>query len=566
MPLPTEPPQPRVIAGRYEMRSVLGSGSMGTVWAAWDGFLHRPVAVKEVRLPAGMPPDDVQEVAERALREARAIASLSHPNVITLHDVIREGGRPYVVMELLNARSLAGLVADGGPLDDDQAAPVAEALAAALEASHAAGITHRDVKPANVLVSADGWIKLTDFGIARNVADATMTSSGIMLGSPAYMAPEVAAGKGAGPAADLWGLGATLYAITEGRPPYDADGDPLATANAVVSQPVPRPSPGPLASIIGGLMIKDPTARMSPSAVRDAVRDLRIPTRRPLFDAPLFDDVDAPTTAAESPTEARRTDGKPDGDETTPALADDPGPLPFDTTDLARRWALSRRGPKTIALAVVAAIAAFLASGAAGFTAVRLIGGQTILPQSSSAPGRDADADGITLTTVRGDATMLTGDPGGRFSIRVPKQWSRFTVQQPAGALPAATDIKFVSPDGSYAVDITRYPKFPGHKVTSDYIAGLRKTWGPNNFVLAGRHKTAHDDGVDATYRTVETQTQTRGEDSSQGSRIVGRSVIAHLVPTKPSLWVISVTVPSEQENYGKTSLFKRIIPTFEHD
>lgn len=564
MPSQTEPPQPRVIAGRYEMRSVLGSGSMGTVWAAWDGFLHRPVAVKEVRLPGRMPQDEVAEVAERALREARAIASLSHPNVITLHDVIREAGRPYVVMELLNARSLAGLVADGGPLDDDQAAPVAEALAAALEAAHAAGITHRDVKPANVLVSADGWIKLTDFGIARNVADAAMTSSGIMLGSPAYMAPEVAAGKGAGPAADLWGLGATLYAITEGRPPYDADGDPLATANAVVDQPVPRPSPGPLASIISGLMIKEPAARMSPQAVRDAVRELQISTRRPLFDPALFDDVDHPTTMSESPTVAKTSAQKADED-TAPELADDPGPLPFDTTELAKRSALSRRGPKTIAVAVVAAVAAFLATGAAGFTAARLISGQSLLPQTHSAQERDTNSAGVTLKTVRGDATMLTGDTGGRFSIKVPKDWSRFTVQHPKAALPAGTDIKFVSPDGSYAVDVVRYPKFPGGKPIKGYLEDLRKMWGPNNFVLAGRHKAPHVNAIDATYRTVEPQNKTGGE-NSQGSRIVGRSVIARLIRAKPSLWVISVTVPSEQENYGKTSLFNRIVPTFQHD
>ena len=144
-----------VVAGRYRLRSVLGSGSMGTVWSAYDEFLHRPVAVKEVLLPPGVPASQADELRERTLREARAIAVLSHPNVIILHDVARENGEPFVVMELLPSRSLAHLLRDHGPLSVEQAAAVGNAVAAALEAAHAAGITHRDVKPGNVLVAAD---------------------------------------------------------------------------------------------------------------------------------------------------------------------------------------------------------------------------------------------------------------------------------------------------------------------------------------------------------------------------------------------------------------------------
>lgn len=233
----------RLVAGRYRLRSVLGSGSMGTVWSAYDEFLHRPVAVKEVRLPPGVPPARVTELRERTLREARAIAVLSHPNVVILHDVVREHGDPYVVMELLPSRSLAGLLSQMGRLTVAQTAAVGEAVAAALEAAHTAGITHRDVKPGNVLVSDDGRIKLTDFGIARNVSEATMTHTGMMLGSPAFIAPEVATGGPVTYTADLWGLGATLFAASEGRPPYDADGDPLETVVSVVQGDVPRPSP-----------------------------------------------------------------------------------------------------------------------------------------------------------------------------------------------------------------------------------------------------------------------------------------------------------------------------------
>ncbi|EIE97578.1 serine/threonine-protein kinase [Saccharomonospora glauca] len=334
----------RLVAGRYRLRSVLGSGSMGTVWSAYDEFLHRPVAVKEVRMPPGVPPARVAELRERTLREARAIAVLSHPNVVILHDVVREHDDPYVVMELLPSRSLAGLLRQVGRLTVAQAATVGEAVAAALEAAHAAGITHRDVKPGNVLVADDGRVKLTDFGIARNVSEATMTHTGMMLGSPAFIAPEVATGGPVTYTADLWGLGATLFAATEGRPPYDADGDPLETVVSVVQGDVPRPSPGPLAPVIRGLMMKKPSERMSLSEVRRRLYPLLTEPGHTLFPAELFTESDAGRVRDEA--SATRviprvpmlsdapddTGGASDGEA---ELAPDPGPLPFAVEDSA---------------------------------------------------------------------------------------------------------------------------------------------------------------------------------------------------------------------------------------
>ena len=197
----------RVVAGRYRLRRRLGQGAMGTVWEAYDEYLHRAVSVKEVLLPPGLPEAQADELRERTLREARAIAALSHPNVITLHDVAREDGEPFVVTEYLLAHSLATLISVLGPLPQEKAAAIADAVAAGLAAAHQAGITHRDVKPGNVLIGVDGQVKLTDFGIARNVSEQTLTSTGIMLGSPAYISPEVAAGREVTPAADLWGPG-----------------------------------------------------------------------------------------------------------------------------------------------------------------------------------------------------------------------------------------------------------------------------------------------------------------------------------------------------------------------
>ncbi|SEP51879.1 serine/threonine-protein kinase [Amycolatopsis saalfeldensis] len=325
-----------MVAGRYRLRSVLGAGSMGTVWSAYDEFLHRPVAVKEMKLPPGVPAAQADELRERTLREARAIAVLSHPNVIILHDVARDNNEPFVVMELLPSRSLAHILRDHGPLNVEQAAAVGIAVAAALEAAHAAGITHRDVKPGNVLVAGDGRIKLTDFGIARNVSEATMTRTGIMLGSPAYIAPEVASGGAVTPNADLWGLGATLFAAAQGAPPYDADGDPLETVGKVVNGKVPKPNPGPLAAVIGALMKKEPEKRISLREVRHRLYPLQGKTALDLFGPELFRTPDGKKTSAHldaTDTQVIKT-VTPDAEAEPKAaasaeLAADPGPLPF---------------------------------------------------------------------------------------------------------------------------------------------------------------------------------------------------------------------------------------------
>lgn len=253
---------PRVLAGRYRLDTEIGHGSMGSVWDAYDQVLRRRVAIKQVDFPTGMPVGEVEQLADRTLREARAIAALSHPHVITLYDILTLPTGPVIVMELMTARSLAQVLAQDGPLDDLRAAVVGQAVAEGLMAAHAAGITHRDVKPANVLIGDDGRIKLTDFGIARSVDEHTMTATGMLLGSPAYISPEVASGRPATPAADAWGLGALLYAAVQGHPPYDR-GDAIATLTAVVTDPVPpHPRSGQLGAVIDALLVKDPAQRM----------------------------------------------------------------------------------------------------------------------------------------------------------------------------------------------------------------------------------------------------------------------------------------------------------------
>lgn len=274
----------RLIGERYRLTDPLGRGAMGTVWAGYDEVLHRPVAVKELRVPPGIPSGEMTAMRERMMREARTLGGLSHPNVITLYDVVDVAGDPYVVLELLPSRNLGEVIEEQGRLSVAQAASVGIAVAAALEASHKANITHRDVKPGNVLVAHDGRIKLTDFGIARRRDDLTMTATGLVLGSPAYIAPEVAAGEEVTPAADLWGLGATLFASLEARPPYDVDGDPVKTVTAVVHDDVPLPTrAGPLTEIITALMVKDPAGRLSLPEVRRRLRPMLADPDDPLF-------------------------------------------------------------------------------------------------------------------------------------------------------------------------------------------------------------------------------------------------------------------------------------------
>ncbi|EHR49151.1 protein kinase family protein [Saccharomonospora marina XMU15] len=591
---PAFPDEARLVAGRYRLRSVLGSGSMGTVWSAYDEFLQRPVAVKEVRMPPGVPATRISELRERTLREARAIAVLSHPNVITLHDVVRENGDPYVVMELLPARSLAGLLHEAGRLTVPQAAAVADAVAAALEAAHAAGITHRDVKPGNVLVAGDGRIKLTDFGIARNVSEATMTHTGMMLGSPAFIAPEVASGGAVTYTADLWGLGATLFAATEGHPPYDADGDPFETVTRVVHGDVPRPSAGPLAPLIRGLMAKRPAERMSLSEVRRRLYPLLRKPHHPLFPAELFRQGERSRAAGEAsvtrviprmpsakpsepPATTRKSKPEGTGGEAG-ALAADPGPLPFAASGSGPATGSARAAdpadpvglsPSAIATAlgeridarraalVAVAMLLFLAAAAAGFALTRVVAGQALEPPQPVAPRTAAapTTQSVELLTREGDATNLRGAKGGLFSVAVPANWLRFTSQRPVGDLPTSTLVRFVSPDGTQVLGVEHFANYFPDLTARDYVRALTGYWPEGDFTLVRSDALADGrEGVLLGYRTAE-----RGS----GQRASNRTTHAEVFRSYSSLWVVSVTVPLERERFGRSQLFDRIVPTF---
>jgi serine/threonine protein kinase len=251
-----------VLAGRYRLRAVLGRGGMGVVWLASDELLHRDVAVKEILWPLQLDAVERETLRQRALREARMAARLNHPNLVGVYDVVEDGGRPWIVMPLVPYRSLSEVVREEGPLPPERAAQVGLRVLEAIQAAHAIGVLHRDVKPGNVLLGPDDRVVLTDFGMAIADASPTLTTSGALIGSPAYMAPERARGQRASPAADLWSLGATLYAAVEGRPPFDRDGT-MAVLTAVVTDNPDRPSrAGSLWPVISGLLRKNPDERL----------------------------------------------------------------------------------------------------------------------------------------------------------------------------------------------------------------------------------------------------------------------------------------------------------------
>ncbi|MFJ8491924.1 serine/threonine-protein kinase [Streptomyces sp. NPDC094038] len=318
-----QPGRERVIAGRYRLLAPLGEGGMGTVWRARDEVLGRDVAVKEVRAPAGLPGSDVERMYARLEREAWAAARVANRNVVTVYDVAMEGGRPWVVMELIPGVSLADVLEAEGPMSPQRAAGVGAEVLSALRAAHAAGVLHRDVKPGNVLLSNDGRVVLTDFGIATVEGSSALTMTGEVIGSPEFLAPERALGRAFGPESDLWSLGVLLYAAVEGASPFRQD-TPLSTLRAVVDEELPPPyRAGPLTPVIEGLLRKDPAARIS---AEQAERDLRLVaaggTPGTAATVPVPGPYEAPTLVARQTRPFSPTPPSPTPADTRPPVSD----------------------------------------------------------------------------------------------------------------------------------------------------------------------------------------------------------------------------------------------------
>jgi eukaryotic-like serine/threonine-protein kinase len=414
----------RLVAGRYRLNRAIGRGAMGIVWRGRDELLDRDVAVKEVQVTSAATPAETEIIYRRTLREARTAARLSHPSVVTVFDVVEEDGTPWIVMELVRARSLDRLIAEDGPLPPAQAALVGEGLLGALATAHAAGVLHRDVKPSNVLVTPDGRIVLTDFGIATFEGDPGLTQVGMVVGTPGFTAPERVRGRPATPASDLWSLGATLYAAVEGRGPFDRPGGSMVIMDGIVNEAAPRaPSAGTLAPVIDALLRADPgtrpdsdtAARLLARAASGAWGDLRPRAGSPPDPAAGH----RPAVAGDGTTDRRLDGGTAGGGAAaaipafmdTPAFADlaMPGPdtsagfrgpagresaeLPaFMGSPAPVGSPASRRGPRGRVLATVVAAAAAVVLAAAG------IGGLLAYSHSragAAGPGPAAQSGGV---------------------------------------------------------------------------------------------------------------------------------------------------------------------------
>ncbi|WP_327412624.1 serine/threonine-protein kinase [Streptomyces sp. NBC_01233] len=425
---PGTPGGERLIAGRYRLLSRLGEGGMGTVWRARDETLHREVAVKEVRAPAHLRAGDIARMYSRLEREAWAAARIPDRNVVTVHDVVMEDDRPWIVMELIRGRSLADLLRAEGPLTPRHAAHIGAEVLSALRAAHAAGVEHRDVKPANVLLADDGRVVLSDFGIAMVEGSTALTLTGEVVGSPEYLPPERALGRPSGPESDLWSLGVMLYAVVEGISPFRQD-TALSTLRAVVDEEPPVPTrAGPLAPVIAGLLRKEPAERTPAAEAAGALRD-------------IAHEPDATTTAARvlsAPAEPA-TPAAP-----VPAPAPVPTPEPATTTAEPAAAAPSPFAHATSAHATPEApprkrrTVAFVAAGAA---ACALIAAGLV--HALDGNGEDATPGSGVRMSVAGANTTYTGSCPTPES-RAPAFTATFTASEPT-----LISYRWVSGDGS---------------------------------------------------------------------------------------------------------------------
>lgn len=310
--------QTRLLAERYELIAPLGRGTMGTVWRARDRALGREVAVKEIRQDPGLTEEQRGELRERMVREGRIAARINHPSVASIHDVLVYKNSPWIIMELVEARSLEQVIDEEGPLPPRLVAEIGVDLLGALRAAHSQGITHRDVKPGNVLITETGRVVLTDFGIAKAEGDSRLTKTGMVIGSPGYTAPERARGEYTGPESDIWSLGATLYFAVEGRPAYERATISETLAALLSENADPPTQAGQLRPVLTGLLNKDYKKRLSAAKAETM---LRMIADTPTNEMPAVTGDEPSAAPAPKPTAAQAPRAQQ-------APAGGPGPVP----------------------------------------------------------------------------------------------------------------------------------------------------------------------------------------------------------------------------------------------
>ena len=422
-----------LIADRYRLRQVVGSGGMGVVWEAWDERLERRVALKQLHRQSGASTTEAELANKRAVREARLTARLNHPHAVPVFDVVEQEGQLWLIMPFIPSITLADVLKAGGPLQPGEAAQVAAEVASALAAAHAVGIVHRDVKPGNILIADDGTALISDFGIAHALGDATLTTRGLVHGTPAYLAPEVARGGEADFASDVFSLGATLYSAVEGTPPFGTDENSIALLHRVASGQFPSPRrSGALTPLILQMLSSDPKARPS---MKTVAGNLTRATGTPSSSGGESPTPPAPGEAGDlalSKTHALTPSG-PDS-MTTPAP---------DTTDQPPPEPSRRRG-----IAAAVAIVALLGIGI--LVTALLMDDRTGSPTAGSGQSTSAAPQSTSLTTApQSSSPSVSSTPQrgpsptatARTSSRTPSQTPSPTTVPPVQGTPTAAQL-----------------------------------------------------------------------------------------------------------------------------
>lgn len=413
-----------LLAGRYRLVNLIAAGGMGSVWEAWDELLQRRVAVKQLLSQPGLTSEEAAMARSRVIREARITARLHHPNAVTLYDVVEHDGRPCLIMQFVPSRSLNRVLADEGVLQPSVAARLGSEVALALAAAHQVGIVHRDVKPSNVLIAEDGSAKLTDFGISHAAGDVTVTSTGMLTGTPAFLAPEVARGAKSGFPADVYSLGATMFAALEGTPPFGTEQNPMALLHRVASgQMIPPRRSGTLTPLLLRMLAREPADR---PAMDDVARTLSLQAAGVsgpgLQQSPPTSGA-APTISEMPPAFGDQTAGQP----AVGPMADlgliggpsvEPPPTPGSQTrdDAARRRRVGATWASIVAVVVVAAlVTAFLllkpGSGNGGATPPASSSGNTAASVTRQTTPNQTASSRPTATPTRSAATAHPAPP-----------------------------------------------------------------------------------------------------------------------------------------------------------
>jgi len=437
-----------LVAGRYKLIEQVGSGAMGVVWKAQDERLGRIVAIKRLLVRYGLSSTMTEEVRRRAMREARIAARLQHRNAIALFDVAEDDGDPILVMEFLPSKSLSAVLEERGTLPPTEAAEIGAQVAEALAAAHAVGIAHRDIKPGNILLAENGTVKITDFGISRALDDGTVTTqTGMLAGTPAYLAPEIARGDDSSRASDVFSLGSTLYHAIEGRPPFGTNTNPLALLHAVASGNVPPPrNAGPLEPTLMSLMKVDPGERPT---MKEAAEALASAATQIL-----------PVPSAVAPRAAApKTPPRPILAVQTPPTP--PRPMEAQPTAAFRRpEGQAQSGPSKRNLVIVGVVAALVLVG----TLVTVL----ILNSGSGngGSGDNAQGGGTTSTTQKAGQPQNSG--GGNSSEDKPPSSGKSTTTTPSSPTSPTKATQITPPPG------TELPFSPAGQFVIDYYSSSR--------------------------------------------------------------------------------------------